>query len=90
LRYLTEITDANISYCKELIINEVRHLDGIKGNFMVSEMEYLAPATSHGETKLAALIIYSNVREIVEHQQYVFETLWNKSISSEKRIRSYS
>ena len=31
LRYLTEITDANISYCKELmsIVDELRHLDGI-------------------------------------------------------------
>jgi hypothetical protein len=89
LRYLTEITDANISYCKELmsIVGEVRHLDGIKGNFMVSEMEYLAPATSHEEAKLAALIIYSSVREIVEHQQYAFETLWNKSMPAEKRIR---
>jgi signal transduction histidine kinase len=89
LRYLTEITDANISYCKELmsIVDEVRHLDGIKGNFMVSEIEYLAPATSHEETKLSSLIIYSSVREIVEHQRYVFETLWNKSVSAEKRIR---
>jgi hypothetical protein len=89
MRYLTEITDANISYCKELmaIVDEVRHLDGIKGNFMVSEIEYLAPATSHEETKLSSLIIYSSVREIVEHQQYVFETLWNKSMSAEKRIR---
>jgi two-component system, OmpR family, sensor histidine kinase VicK len=88
LRYLTDITDANISYCKELmsIVDEVRHLDGIKGNFMVSETEYLATATSHEETKLATLIIYSSVREIVEHQQYVFETLWNKSMSADKRI----
>src|SRR5215471_1640376 len=90
LRYLTEITDANISYCKELmsIVDEVRHLDGIKGNFMISEIEYLAPATSHEKSGLAALIIYSSVREIVEHQQYVFETLWNKSMSAEKRIRA--
>jgi hypothetical protein len=31
LRYLTEITDANISYCRELmsIVDEVRHLDGL-------------------------------------------------------------
>jgi two-component system, OmpR family, sensor histidine kinase VicK len=50
---------------------------------MISEIEYLAPATSHEETKLAALIIYSSVREIVEHQQYVFETLWNKSMSAD-------
>ena len=89
LRYLTEITDTNIPYCKELIsiVDEVRHLDGIKGNFMVSEIEYLAPATSHEETKLSSLIIYSSVKEIVDHQQYVFETLWNKSTSAEKRIR---
>ncbi len=90
LRYLTEITDANISYCKELIsiVDELRHLDGIKGNFMVSEIEYLAPATSYEEAKLAALIIYSNVREI-EHQQYVFETLWNKSMSAANYIKHY-
>ena len=37
--------------------------------------------------KLLLEIIYSSVREIVEHQQYVFETLWNKSMSAEKRIR---
>lgn len=89
LRYLTEITNSNISYCKELmsIVNELHHLDGIKGNFMISETEYLAPATSHDERKPASLIIFSSVKEIVEHQQYVFETLWNKSISAEKRIR---
>lgn len=54
LRYLTEITDVNISYCKELmsIVDEVRHLDGIKGNFMISETEYLAPATVQDEDDL--------------------------------------
>jgi hypothetical protein len=46
LRYLTEITTENISFCKELlstVVSELRHLDGIKGNFMISESEYLAP-----------------------------------------------
>ncbi len=89
LRYLTEITNSNISYCKELmsIVNELHHLDGIKGNFMISESEYLAPATSHEKTKPASIIIYSSVKEIVEHQQYVFETLWTKSAPAEQRIR---
>ena len=87
LRYLTEITNANISYCKELmpLLHELRHLDGIKGNFMVSETEYLAPAPSRDETKLSSLIIYSNVKEIVEHQQYIFETLWNKAIPANRK-----
>ena len=45
LRYLTEITKSNLSYCKELmkIVHELHHLDGIKGNFMISEGEYIAP-----------------------------------------------
>ena len=33
-------------------------------------------------------MIYSNVRELVEHQQYVFDTLWNKSIPSEEKIKA--
>lgn len=89
LRYLTEITNANISYCKELmsIVDDLRHLDGIKGNFMISESEYLAPVASHEEKEISPLIIYSSVQEIVEHQQYVFDTLWNKSVSAQKRMR---
>ena len=88
LRYITEITTENIEYCKELVkIVEVRHLDGIKGNFMVSEREYLAPAVSNNTSNIASQIIYSNLREIVEQQQYMFETLWSKAIPSEQRIR---
>jgi two-component system, OmpR family, sensor histidine kinase VicK len=35
LRYVTEITKDNVKYCKELLkmVNELRHIDGIKGNF---------------------------------------------------------
>ena len=42
LRYITEITKENLSYCKELmrIVDELRHLEAIQGNFMVSESEY--------------------------------------------------
>ena len=32
-------------------------------------------------------MIYSNVRELVEHQQYVFDTLWNKSIPSQEKLK---
>ncbi|MGA9152433.1 MAG: hypothetical protein WBZ36_17800 [Candidatus Nitrosopolaris sp.] len=88
LRYITEITIENISYCKELMkIADFRLLDGIKGNFMVSEKEYLAPAVSNNTSSIASQIIYSNLHEIVEQQQYIFETLWSKAISSEQRIR---
>jgi len=82
LRYLTEITNDNLYYCKEImkIVNELRHLDGIKGNFMISEGEYLAP-TSHNKVNSSEIIIFSNVKEIIEHQQYVFDTLEKSNTS---------
>ena len=89
LRYITEITKSNISYCKELMgmVNELRHLDGIKANFMISDTEYLAPVILYEEGKIASQIIYSNVKEVVEQQQYIFDTFWAKSIPAEEKIK---
>ena len=89
LRYLTEITNDNVYYCKELlsIVNELRHLDGIRGNFYVSENEYAAPASFHEKGKSADIMIYSGNKEIVEHQQYIFESIWNASTSAERKIK---
>jgi two-component system, OmpR family, sensor histidine kinase VicK len=85
--YLTEITRDNLFYCKELIkIGELHHLDGIKGNFAVSEKEYVASATMR-EASLLQQVIYSNVKEVLEQQQYVFDSFWNRSIPAEQKIR---
>ena len=69
------------------VVDALRHLDSIKGNFMLSESEYLASITSHDKRKPADIIIFSNVKEIVEHQQYVFQTFWDKAIPAEQKIR---
>ena len=89
LMYVTEITKDNLSYCKQLIkmTHELRHLNGIKGNFYINETEYLAPATRHEKGKPASQIIYSNVNEIIEYQKYVFDSFWNRAISTEQRIK---
>jgi hypothetical protein len=87
LRYITDIKAENISYCKELMeIAEVRHLDGIKGNFIVSEKEYTAPLSSAG-SEVASQVIYSNLREMVDQQNYIFDTLWNKAVPAIGRFK---
>lgn len=88
LRYVTEITPDNVEYCKEMInFAEVRHLDRIKGNFEVAdEKEYVASATLHKAQSIPQLI-FSNVPEIVEQQQFVFDSFWEKGIPAEQRIR---
>jgi two-component system, OmpR family, sensor histidine kinase VicK len=86
-RAITDITKDNIKYCKELMqIAELRHLDGIKGNVGISEKAYTASATLQEAAQLQQ-VIYSNVKAILEQQQYVFETLWNKAIPGEQRLR---
>jgi two-component system, OmpR family, sensor histidine kinase VicK len=89
LKYITEITKDNLPYCKQLltVVDELRHLDGIKGNFYISESGYLAPATFHETGKSASQIIYSNVREMIDNQKYVFESFWSRGVPSEYRIR---
>jgi two-component system sensor histidine kinase VicK len=89
VRQVSEITKDNIRYCKELLQfgYEIRHLDGIKANFSVSETDYLATAATLREAKPVTQIIYSNVKDIVEQQSYVFESFWNRAVPAETRIK---
>ena len=87
-RFVTEITHENVKYSKELACHvELRHLQGVKGNFgIVDGKEYGAAANLY-DMQLPVEFIYSNVKTFVEQQQYFFELLWNKAIPAEQRIR---
>jgi two-component system, OmpR family, sensor histidine kinase VicK len=89
LRCITEIIEENLFQCKEFlnIIDELRHTDGIKGTFYISDEEYLAPTLIHDKHKPASQMIRSNVREIIEQQRYLFETLWDRAISAEQKMQ---
>ena len=90
LRLLTDINSENIIYCKELMrfAEVVRHVEGIKANFAVRNEDYIGIATSNAalQPSIQSHIIYSNVRGIIEQQQYLFNSLWDKSIPAEQRI----
>src|SRR5215467_4121849 len=92
LRFITEITKENISYTKDFMeIVELRHLDGVKGNFGVGDSEYIAISTTDASLseKCSTIphAVYSNVIEDIQQQQYVFEILWDKATPAEQRIR---
>ena len=88
IRAFTEITKDNIHYCKELmkLVDELRHLNGVKGGIAISESEYMA-TTLLEEAKPLTQVIFSSVKEVVEQGQYIFDTLWNTAIPAEQRIR---
>jgi len=84
-RYVFEITKENIYYCKILMKGaELRHLDENEANFVTNEIECLGFVTMQKESLQAT---YSDIIEIVEQQQSVFETFWNKAIPAENKIR---
>src|SRR5919106_3241490 len=103
MRFLTDINAENILFCKELmkIPGEVRHITGIKTNFAVRSREYIGIATLKEEslqpeeyeqqyeqsTQSQSHIIYSNIKGIIEQQQRLFNSLWEKAIPAEQRIK---
>jgi two-component system, OmpR family, sensor histidine kinase VicK len=88
LRYVTEITKDNIHYWKESmkIIDELRHLEGLKGNFATNGIEHIAIAMLQ-QDKPVVQVIYSNVKAVVDQHLYIFGTLWDKATSAEQKIR---
>jgi two-component system, OmpR family, sensor histidine kinase VicK len=87
IRWVTDITKDNLSHCKDLMqYAEVRHFSSLNDNFRVSETEYIAATTTNGGFPVPKLT-YSNSKEIVGQQQYIFEALWAKAVPTEHRIR---
>lgn len=70
-----------------LAFSDIRHLKGMKGNFEVAdEKEYVAVATLHKAQPIPQLI-FSSVPEVVEQQQFVFDSFWERAMPAEQRIR---
>jgi signal transduction histidine kinase len=88
IRAFTEITKENVRDCKELmkVVDELRHLDGVKGGVALNDDEYMA-TTCLEEGKPLTQVIYSNAPEMVKQGQYIFDTLWSKAVPAEHKIR---
>ena len=52
----------------------------MKGNFGISDTEYIAIATPIASESIIPHAIYSNVREDLQQQHYTFDILWNTAI----------
>src|ERR1051326_669508 len=86
IRYIIEITTDNIDFCKEIMTAvDLRHIQGLRGVSRINETEYQYHAVID-DLKQDSILIRSNSKEIVNQQQVVFDSLWNKAISARERI----
>ena len=88
IRVITEITENNVQHCKELmkIVDELRHLDEVKGGIAVSDSAYMT-TTILQESKPLTQVVYSDVAEAVDQQQNFFDSLWGRAIPAKQKIR---
>jgi hypothetical protein len=64
---------------------ELRHIQGLRGVSRINETEYQYHAVVD-DLKQASILIRSNSKEIINQQQLVFDTLWNKAIPASEKI----
>ncbi len=90
VRYVTEITKENETSSRELAKKvELRHLDGVTGNFAISDSrEYVGPLVND-EGRLGQAI-YSNAKPLYEQHRFLFDTLWEKAVPAETRLGELS
>lgn len=88
MRYIADITKDNLHYCKEMlqIAGDMRHFEGFTGGLAVSDREYMGTPALR-EKQHSMFLIYSNEKEIVEQQQILFNTMWEKAIPARQRIK---
>jgi two-component system sensor histidine kinase VicK len=92
VRFLTDIRNENLDYCKQMIDEikhiEMRHMDGVKGNFAIhDDREYFLPffVDKPGEPVRDAL--FCTQKEMVKAHLFIFENLWRQSTPANLRIR---
>jgi two-component system, OmpR family, sensor histidine kinase VicK len=88
LRFITEITMENKAFAKALSgLAELRHLEGVSGNFAVSDGGEFISGAVIKEASPVTELIYSNARGVVSQHKLLFETLWQKAVSAESRFK---
>jgi hypothetical protein len=84
IMYITEINENNEPHCREIMsFAELRHLEGVRGNFALSESEYVAGILKGKEV---VSLVRSDVRELVDQQRLIFQTLWHHSEPASNRL----
>jgi hypothetical protein len=98
LRFITKLTQENISYCKLLMkySSEVFHEDSVKGNFSILDgskyMFYVVNSEEEkqkqGQKQIIEQVLYNEDKPFVDAQQYLFDNLCSNAIHAKEMVRN--
>jgi hypothetical protein len=83
---ITAITPDNLAYYRDIAKHaNIRHLDGLKGSFLICDgtvfLGYLFSTTPKREK-----MMHINIESFVEAQQYIFDGLWGTAVPLKDKI----
>jgi signal transduction histidine kinase len=92
---ITDLQSTNLNYCKQLLDAgvEVRHIEGNKVSFAISQDEYIAVPINALEDLIATgaeipnEIVWSTRQDLVSQAEQIFEVMWRSAVPAELRIR---
>lgn len=90
IKIITEIDRFNKDYCKQMMDRynvDLRHFSDITFNHAISDGKEYAGFTVSIDDGPFSNVIYSNIKEIVNQNKFIFDTLWKKSTPIEQRIK---
>ena len=88
-RQIIDITQNNLPDCKKIMsmVDEVRHLSGVKVVFGISDIEFIAmvPSLAPMEEKKIQFV-HSDSESVIGYKQQIFDALWTRAVSAQSRI----
>jgi DNA-binding response OmpR family regulator len=91
VQLITEITEDDLMLCKQLLVNsdvQIRHLDGLIKNFSIWDEKHFVEITLASDQKsIVKQLMYSNLEQTVNENQYLFDTLWSIAIPGAQKIQ---
>jgi hypothetical protein len=79
-RLITQVNLENLDFLSSLTFLEIRHLEGLRGNFGIyDEREYMA-FILHKENDESLQTYFSNSKVLTDKQMQLFEELWKMAI----------
>lgn len=87
VRQIVEVTNENKEFITSLEPVEIRHLEGLRGNFGIFDHRAYMVFVLHKDTDEPLQIFFSNSKSLVSQQRTVFEKLWNMAIPLSGRTK---
>lgn len=87
MRMIVDANKENIDFINAIKFYEIKHIDGIRGNFGIFDNRAYMVFIFHKESEQPDQILWSNSKALVNRQQSLFNKIWDVAIPISARTK---